>query len=441
MGGDMVVALDRATVDESALFGHSCRRPGREEVALHRNAGRSHAPEERIQTHVATVSQARETYTALGIQSRGQWGYHHGVNVRGVAAGCTALQTRLMCDRPGLLGTDLVRLVLERCCTARQGVELIGDLVSRHGQGYGPGPDGRDTAFLLADGREAFALESAGSYWAYQEVHQARAMSDVCTIRQDWDGIARGLAGWSIERGWWPGDGSKLDFASVVAPESESAGPALRRWGRATLLLEEQNGHLDLAFFRRLLSDHYEGCEDEVDPLLGDSGASPICLHGDTADALATSASLVVQLPAVPAKVRVAWCCLGPPCTGVYLPVLLDGELPSVLIEPNGIQARMKALLRHIGDNPSLWDMARFSLGRLQARLDRDTEDFVIDAIAGERPPQAESARHATFYMQHVLERFQETVDGLLHQQPMRKIMVPALPQDTVESVAASVVR
>jgi secernin len=430
MGGDMVVALGRAAVDGRALFGHNWRQPGRAAIALHRACGRAHAPDERVQTDHLILPQARETVTALGVQTPGQWGYPHGVNAHGVAAGCTSLRTRLACDEPGLLGTDLVRLALERSRTARQAVDLIGDLVSRHGQGCLDRGAASDNAFLIADGREAFALETAGKFWVYQEVRQVRAMSDVCTVRQDWDGIAHGLAGCAIEHGWWRDDGSKVDFAGVVAPETALTGSPLRRWGRATLLLEEQNGHLDPAFLRRLLSDHYEGCADEVDPLWGGRGTPPLCLHARSPDALITCSSLVAQLDAPGHKMWVAWCCPGPPCTGIYLPILLVGDLP-VAFTSGALHAHMRRLLNHIGGNRGLWDLAHDTLGRLQARIDQETDEHVADATrAGHEGVGVESCRQATLFMQHCLELFDETVNGLLRQRPKRPAERAAAPTE-----------
>src|SRR5436305_1933998 len=83
----------------------------------------------------------------------------------------------------------------------------------------------------------------AGDRWAYQQVREVRAMGDLGTLRQDWDGIADGLSSHAIARGWWPGDGSKLDFAGALGQAGAEPADALRRWGRATLLLEQQNGH------------------------------------------------------------------------------------------------------------------------------------------------------------------------------------------------------
>jgi dipeptidase len=422
MGGDMVAALGRATQDGHTLFGHNIRQPGRAGLTLHRSVGRTHAPEEKIDTHGLILPQARQTMTAVGVQVQGQWGYDHGVNLCGVAAGCTAPWTRLAGERPGLLGSDLVRLGLERARTARQAVDLVCDLICRHGQGMPSGRGGGDSALLIADGREAFALETAGPYWVYQEIREARAMTDLCTVRQDWDAIARGLASFAIEHGWWPGDGSKLDFAGVVAPEPDASGHAWRRWGRATLLLEQQNGHMDLAFIRRLLSDHFEGCPDEVDPLAPEPGPTPLCLHGQSPDASATASSLVVQLQSGGQSPRIAWCCPGPPCTGVYLPVLFEADLPAAFGSTNAgadnIYARTRHLLQEIGYDHELWDLARDSLARLQARIDQETEEFLQEAGKSDQAT-SESSRRAGLFMQHVLECYEEATEAVLRQRPL----------------------
>jgi secernin len=410
MGGDMVAALGRATSDGITLFGSNCRRRGGQSLALHRGAGRAHAPEECIETGGGVLPQARETHTAVGVQTRGEWGYHHGVNVHGVAAGCTRLRTRLASPQSGLRGPDIVRLMLERAQTARQALDLATDFIRRHGQGAACSGEIGDNAFLVADAAEAFVLETAGRHWAYQEVRQVRAVSDTCTVRQDWDGVAPGLAGLAIDSGWWPGDGSKVDFAGVAAPTQ--AADAMRRWGRATFLLEEQNGYIDLSFIRRMLSDHYEGCPDEADPVLSRKGPSPLCLHGNSMDGVATGTSLIVQLGSADPK-RIAWFCPGPPCIGVYLPVLLAGDLDEAYGPARtSIYERIGGLILSIGRNRPAWDLAHDCLSRLQARLDQEVEEFAADPAQECEP--SEPDRRATLFMRHALERFEETVDGLL---------------------------
>jgi len=410
MGGDMVAALGRATLDGVTLFGHNCRRAGRTALTLHRGVGRCHAPEERVETNGVVVPQARETYTAVGVQTVGQWGYHHGVNTWGVAAGCTRVRTRMTCDSPTLAGTDLVRLGLERSRTARSAVDHVTDFLSRYGQGTGAADRRIDSAFLFADASEAYVLETAGRYWVDQEVREIRAVSDVSTVRQDWDGIAPGFSGLAIEQGWWPADGSKVDFGGVAAAAKTPIADPFRRWGRATLLLEEQNGHVDLAFVRRVLSDHYEGCSDEIDPLRPRHDLSSLCPHGRTKDATTTGASLVVQLPRE-AAARIAWYCPGPPCVGVYLPLVLAGDIMEACgASASDIHDRFADLLCQALRSRSDWDLCRDSLGRLQARFDQEAEEFVAEAV--ESSP--ELGRRATLFMRHALERFEEAIEGLL---------------------------
>src|SRR5262249_26386454 len=157
-----------------------------------------------------------------------------GVNEHGVAMGLTPIRARLRSEQPGLTGTDLVRLCLERAGSTRQAVDLLTDLISRHGQGGGD-PGEPDHAFLVADREEAFAAEAPGTRWAIQEVREVRAVASRSQIRQDWNRISRGLSDLAIARGWWPEDGSKLDFAAVVGQADPNDPAALRRWGRATV--------------------------------------------------------------------------------------------------------------------------------------------------------------------------------------------------------------
>ena len=95
-------------------------------------------------------------------------------------------------DHPGLLGPELVRLTLERSHSARHAVDVLTDLIGRHGQGRGG--DGGDHIFLIADPEEAFAVEAADQVWAAQEIGQLRAVSDVAVLCQDWYRLAPGLA-------------------------------------------------------------------------------------------------------------------------------------------------------------------------------------------------------------------------------------------------------
>lgn len=74
MGGDLVVALGRATVDGHTLFGHNSRRPLRVPLGLHRTAGRGFAMGEKTRTQYLVLPQARQTCSVVGLRPAGVWG-------------------------------------------------------------------------------------------------------------------------------------------------------------------------------------------------------------------------------------------------------------------------------------------------------------------------------------------------------------------------------
>src|SRR5437763_16259474 len=122
MGCDMVVALGRATVDGCTLFGHNGDLPDGKYPVLALSPGRAFAPGETVRARYVEIAQVRQTFTVLGSRLPGGPGMQHGVNDQGVAAGCTRYCHKLDGGRPGLLGPELVRLVLERSHSAAHAV-------------------------------------------------------------------------------------------------------------------------------------------------------------------------------------------------------------------------------------------------------------------------------------------------------------------------------
>jgi dipeptidase len=420
MGSDLVVALGRATVNGQTLFGQNCHDAPFALASLCLRQGKAFAPDEVVRTRFTQLPQVRQTCTVLGCQADDTWGYRFGVNEHQLAAGCGSWESRLERSATGLLGTELLRLTLERASNARRGVEVLTDLLARHGQADG------DHTFLIADPVEAFTIEAAGDAWALQQIQEVRAVSDLAVIRQDWNRIAAGLADRAIARGWWPEDGSKLDFAGTLGQDSTGRPSALRRWGRATLLLEQQNGHIDAAFVRRLLSDHYEGTRSEVDPLDAFGRVAALCQHATGGARSTTTAGFVAALSADAARVPVVWCAPGSPCLNVHFPLFLDGELPegyTAGLSPlaGSLWRRARQLANTVAADPGRLDLVRDALGRLQGRFDQEAEEFNAEAVALKRSgSRAELYRVAGSLMQHQLERFDEVAETLLAADPLR---------------------
>ncbi len=444
MGCDMVVAVGSATANGKALFGSNCHNLALACHSLRRLPRKEHALGEMEQAQYVQLPQARQTFTVLGCQPPQTWGFSHGINEHCLAAGCSIWSSKVPCPEPGLTGTDLVRLLLERCHNARQGFDLLTSLIAKYGQGqFGQGRSGLrgqttsgvlatvktrdarldgDHVFLVADPAEAYVVEAAGSSWASLQCHEVRAVSDVGLIRQDWQRISPGLADLAIAKGWWHDDGSKLDFSASLSevgagtfqscPTRQSG---LRRWGRATFLLEQQNGSIDSAFLRRLLADHYDGTPAEVDPLdpLQANGPAPLCRHSSRSQPMATTASLIAELAPEPEAIPVAWCAYGPPCASVYVPVFLDGELPEAFTRGSAhpdlksLWWQTQVLLSAMSSDSEHWSSLRHVLAGLQTRIDQETEDFLGEYASLRQAEPLSFERQAGLFMQNHAEQLE----------------------------------
>jgi hypothetical protein len=370
MGCDMVVALGKATVQENTLFGINYHGPGRHVHSLQRLVGRSHAPDEVLRLGPLQLPEVRQTCTVLGNQPQGSWGLTHGINEHRVVAGFCRWQSKVPPSQQGLSGAELIRLTLERSHSATQALDVLTNLVGRYGQRAASGwEESADHIFLIADGREAFIVEAAGPYWASLECPQVRAASDVGLIRQDWRRLAPGMADFVISQGWWADDGSKLDVAGSLGEDLAQKSGALKRWGKATLLLEQQNGHIDHHFLRQLLNEHYEGTVSTKD-----SGTLRPAHH--------LQASFIAAVSSQEGILPMAWCACGPENAPLYFPVFLQGDLPTScqIGSGEGTYVARKVIYPRLQERLEDSSLNRESLEKLQMRFDQETEDFLNQA-------------------------------------------------------------
>ncbi|HEV8058562.1 MAG TPA: hypothetical protein VGP68_01740 [Gemmataceae bacterium] len=413
MGSDAVVARGRATVDGQTLFGQNLHGSNQFSPRICLKPGRDFVPGELSGTPEVDVPQVRRTQTVFGLQAHNSCGYRAGLNAAKVAAGCLPLEVRLRGVQPGLTGPDLIRLVLERSRSACQAVEVLVGLIDRYGQGgmaNEAGMAGCDHAFLIADPLESILVETAGKHWVVQEIGEVRALASVRTIRQDWDKISHELADYMIHKGAWPSDGSKIDFVGAIGDAPEQHPQAFNRWGRAMLLLQEQNGHIDAGILRRFMRDHGEGMEGAWMPLL-DQVSTGACRHAGMLSGGATQACFVTCLGQELHTPPIAWVAFGPPCQSVFFPVTLTGRLPDALTcsGPESLMEQLRMLQQMTADKPETWPDMRDAFDRLQADFDQSTEEFA--SIAARAPADTDMlAREGHSLMEQCVTRFEATI-------------------------------
>lgn len=177
----------------------------------------------------------------------------------------------------------LCRLMLERCKTAREAIELAGELTARYGwNDYGE-------VLTIADKTEVWHLEivgpgkgKTGSVWVAQRVPDdhvavnanASTIKEIDLKDQDHFMASENIYSVAEEAGWWS-DGEPFLFCYAYAPNSRTSLAARRREWRVFDLLApslklDPNAEnypfsvkpdklISLADMRMVFSDYYEG--------------------------------------------------------------------------------------------------------------------------------------------------------------------------------------
>lgn len=311
---DTMVALPSATAQGETLFAKNSDRPADECQPLVQHPRRSHPPGATLHCQFVDLPEAETTWRHIGSRPYWCWGYEHGFNEHQVVIGNEALPSHLPPAQDAkLVGMELLRLGLERGRSAAEAVEVITGLVSRYGQGKFANDAGvrtYDNGYIVADPREAFVVETAGHEWAVRRVERAVGISNVYSIGADWD--AKSPA-------------APADFSGGYADPASFDGSGAIRRARSCALLESLSRPLDAARMMAILSDH----GGSPSPL---PDGPTICMHPYPGGSWGnTAAGLVADLCADGSRLPVYWCSFYSPCLGLFLPIFLEGELPSVL--------------------------------------------------------------------------------------------------------------
>ena len=355
---DTMVALPARSASGHSLLAKNSDRPPSECQPLTQQPRKQHGRGARLRCQYIEIPQSEQTWGFTGSGPAWLWGLEHGVNECGVAIGNEAVATKDQLLDAGLLGMDLVRLGLERAATAREGVDLIGGLIERFGQG---GSSARDfdwrysNGFLIADATEAWILETSTRQWAARRVRDCVSISNAIGIAAC-EAASPEVREHARAQGWWDGK-APFDFAAAYADREHrttlSARARLLRSGE----MVSRDGRRTVREMFAILRDHYEMGEMPIIKAPPDSERHySLCMHTDF---VATTASMVAEIPAPDTgRSPVMWASMAAPCTGIFFPLYPAGTIPRALkigsteASTASIWWRMKAIQDRVAQAP-----------------------------------------------------------------------------------------
>ena len=330
---DTWVALPDATQGGWVLLGKNSDRPLFDCQPLFFRPRRTWPEGAVVKLERLELPQATETYAVLGSSPYWCYGFEEGINEFGVAIGNEGIATRVLAEEraalmsgkslpPSPTGMDLLRLGLERGRTAREALHVITSLLERYGQagsglpGVHPVLGAYHNAYIIADPKEAWILETAGRTWAAKRIAKGTAsISNTLSLGTDWDLAGEGMEALARKKGWWketkgPVDFTRafLDITPLGAAQRERSLP---RAACSARRLAEHAGKITVRTMTAIARDRSSLPEIDQDM---------------------TASSCVAQLPAGSGTLPVFWWCAATPSNSCYVPFFVNGSrLPDIV--------------------------------------------------------------------------------------------------------------
>lgn len=326
---DTMVAFGEYTQNGQMLFAkNSDRSPNEPHQMLY--VERTVQTQTQVQATYISIPQAPQTNAVFLFKPNWIWGAEMGVNEFGLAVGNEAVFTKVPKQSSGLTGMDHVRLVLERCQTAREGIDCIVSLLADYGQGGNCGydhPFSYHNAYLLADPKDAWVLETAGFFWAAKQVNGYAAISNCLSIQSDYDLIHPDALAYAKKRRWCKNE-KDFRFAEcftepIYTHFSRSRGR--RQCALNTLAAMEKP--ITAQDMKTALRTHEPALQNS--PALSRASVGSVCMHAGGAVGDHTTGSLVAQISgAAPADIRMWATGASTPCFSVFKPLWFSAEAP-----------------------------------------------------------------------------------------------------------------
>lgn len=360
------------------LFAKNSDRPVHEAQVIEAHRARPESGSTKLRTQYLAIDDADAAAT-LGSRPVWLWGFEHGVNEHRVAIGNERVYT---VDDPSatpaaLIGMDLVRLGLERADTADGAVDVMTELLERHGQG-GIADAADDEAyfssFLVADPRSAWVLETSARTWAAKPVAGGAAISNRIALDDQWTrastdvDVGRSFEDWRDPKSWAALADIRLACTlPAVTGEDRIDEPAdlaalmrhhgTRAWGRP--------------------GDDPRDVSELPPAEIGPNGEGiTVCMH--VRDYQATAASMICELPEDLDRPLRAWVAVGSPCVSVYVPVFPTATVPLELGEETTWR-RFENLRDRVENDGDALAAVRAVLAPLESALWSEADDVVAD--------------------------------------------------------------
>jgi hypothetical protein len=358
---DSFVVLPRLAANGAMLFAKNSDRERNEAQALEAVPASAHAPGSVVKATYIEIPQVWRTNACILSRPCWMWGAEMGANEHGLVIGNEAMHAvGGPPQAPALTGMDLLRLALERADGAKAALGVIIELLERYGQGGDCGrlnPFFYHNGFLIADGREAYVLETVGRSWAYERVRDQRALSNAYSIGAGYDAVSADLAHLG-----------RFDFAERFTDlERDTQSFGRGRCARGAALLARDTGRHSPLSMMGVLRDHGEEGESAhwtPEQTLRRS----ICMHaGAGARRSQTTASMVAEW--TPSGLQLWFTASSAPCLSIFKPVRRRIPIP----------ADAAPLADRFDERTRWWRHERLHRAALK------NYSYVSAAIAGER--------------------------------------------------------
>lgn len=277
---DTMVALGNSTKDGVTLFAKNSDRQPNEPHILIRIPRMDHGENAKVKCTYIEIDQVPHTFEVLLLKPSWIWGCEMGSNEFGLNIGNEAVFTKEPYGEDALIGMDMIRLALERCKTAKEALMLIIKLLDEYGQGGNCGYEKKFTyhnSFLIADSASAWVLETAGKYWAAEEVKDVRSISNCLSIGNKFDLCHPDLIKHAVDKRWCKGE-EDFDFARCYTePIFTHFSGSRDRLAASSSILEQHKGNITIDTMKNILRSHESKVEENPFKY---SSLKSVCMHG-----------------------------------------------------------------------------------------------------------------------------------------------------------------